>query len=137
MITLGTLVTQLYHCSQVSRINTNFTPKYCSKNCKLQTACFFPIVEYISLQLPVLFIEYIDTKVPVFREGSHTTEPEFVIFLRSPAIDSQTGGPVRQPYLTYRLARLYTVKKRIANLPSPAGMSVSLPNSPWAGIMTS
>jgi hypothetical protein len=29
----------------------------------------------------------------------------------------------------------YTVKKRFANFPSPAGMS--LPNSPWAGIMTS
>ncbi len=29
----------------------------------------------------------------------------------------------------------YTVKKRFASFPSPAGMS--LPNSPWAGIMTS
>ncbi len=29
----------------------------------------------------------------------------------------------------------YTVKKRIESFPSPAGMS--LPNSPWAGIMTS
>ncbi len=31
--------------------------------------------------------------------------------------------------------RNYTVKKMIASFPSPAGMS--LPNSPWAGIMTS
>jgi hypothetical protein len=31
--------------------------------------------------------------------------------------------------------RDYTVKKRFASFPSPAGMS--LPNSPWAGIMTS
>ncbi len=31
-------------------------------------------------------------------------------------------------------ARPYTVKKRFASFPSPAGMS--LPNSPWAGIMT-
>jgi hypothetical protein len=30
---------------------------------------------------------------------------------------------------------LYTVKKRFESFPSPAGMS--LPNSPWAGIMTS
>ncbi len=30
---------------------------------------------------------------------------------------------------------LYTVKKRFASFPSPAGMSP--PNSPWAGIMTS
>jgi hypothetical protein len=29
----------------------------------------------------------------------------------------------------------YTVKKRFASFPSPAGMSI--PNSPWAGIMTS
>jgi hypothetical protein len=29
----------------------------------------------------------------------------------------------------------YTVKKRMASFPSLAGMS--LPNSPWAGIMTS
>jgi hypothetical protein len=29
----------------------------------------------------------------------------------------------------------YTVKKRFASFPSPAG--ISLPNSPWAGIMTS
>jgi hypothetical protein len=26
---------------------------------------------------------------------------------RSPGIDSQPGGPVRQPYLTYRTARLH------------------------------
>ncbi len=31
--------------------------------------------------------------------------------------------------------KIYTVKKRFASFPSPAGMS--LPNSPWAGIMTS
>jgi hypothetical protein len=34
-------------------------------------------------------------------------EPEFVNLLKSPGIDSQPGGPVRQPYLTYRPARLY------------------------------
>jgi hypothetical protein len=32
-------------------------------------------------------------------------------------------------------ACIYTVKKRFGSFPSPAGMS--LPNSPWAGIMTS
>jgi hypothetical protein len=32
-------------------------------------------------------------------------------------------------------SQTYTVKKRFASFPSPAGMS--LPNSPWAGIMTS
>ncbi len=34
------------------------------------------------------------------------SEPEFVISLRSPGIDSQPGGPLRQPYLTNRPARL-------------------------------
>jgi hypothetical protein len=30
--------------------------------------------------------------------------PVFVNLLRSPGIDSQPGGPVRQPYLSYRPA---------------------------------
>jgi hypothetical protein len=30
------------------------------------------------------------------------TEPEFVNLLCSPGIDPQSGGPVRQPYFTYR-----------------------------------
>jgi hypothetical protein len=34
-------------------------------------------------------------------------EPEFANLLRSPGIDSQR--PVREPYLTYWPARLYTV----------------------------
>jgi hypothetical protein len=31
--------------------------------------------------------------------------PEFVTFQGGPGIDSQPGGPVRQPYLMYRSAR--------------------------------
>jgi hypothetical protein len=74
-------------------------------------------------------------------------EPIFVNLLRSPGIDSQSGGPVRNPTcrtgppgnIGHRIRFLgidsCTVKKRIARFPSPAGMS--LPNSPWAGIMTS
>jgi hypothetical protein len=36
------------------------------------------------------------------------SEPKFVNLLKSPGIDSQPGGPVRQPYLTsgFRLHRL-------------------------------
>jgi hypothetical protein len=34
------------------------------------------------------------------------TEPGFVNFLRSPGIDSQPGGLIRQPYLTYWPAKL-------------------------------
>ncbi len=35
------------------------------------------------------------------------TEPVFVDLIRSPRIDFQPGGPVRQPYLSYRIARLH------------------------------
>jgi hypothetical protein len=41
----------------------------------------------------------------LLRSSANTKpEPEFVNFLRSPGIDFQRGGPVRQPYLTYRQA---------------------------------
>ena len=35
-----------------------------------------------------------------------TPEPVFVNLLRSSGIDSQSGGPVRQPYFSYRPAML-------------------------------
>ncbi len=35
---------------------------------------------------------------------SQIAEPEFVNILRSPGIDFQPGGPVRQLYFTYRPA---------------------------------
>ncbi len=41
------------------------------------------------------------------------TEPVFVNLLRSPGIDSQPGGTVRQPYLTYWPARLHRLAKLI------------------------
>jgi hypothetical protein len=40
-------------------------------------------------------------------------EPEFVNHLRSRGIESQPGGPVRQPYLTYRPARLQRLAESI------------------------
>jgi hypothetical protein len=40
-------------------------------------------------------------------------EPLFVNLLRSPGIDSQPGGPVRQPYLTYRPDRLHRLAESI------------------------
>jgi hypothetical protein len=40
-------------------------------------------------------------------------EPVLVNLLRSPGIDFQPGRPVRQPYLTYRPARLYRLAKSI------------------------
>jgi hypothetical protein len=46
------------------------------------------------------------------------TEPVFVILLRSPGIDSQPGGPVQQPYLSYRPAMLYRLANRILGIDS-------------------
>jgi hypothetical protein len=40
-------------------------------------------------------------------------ESEFVHLLRSPRTVSQPGGPVRQPYLTYRPARLHRLAESI------------------------
>ncbi len=51
-----------------------------------------------------------------------STEPEFVNLLRSTGIDSQPGGPVRQPYLTYRLARLQCLHSGIDSLESIPGL---------------
>ncbi len=44
------------------------------------------------------------------------SEPEFVNLLRSPGIDSQPGGPVRQPYLKYRPAWLHKLAESIPGL---------------------
>ncbi len=41
------------------------------------------------------------------------TELAFVNLTRSPGIDSQPGGPVRNPYLTYRPARLHRLAESI------------------------
>jgi hypothetical protein len=47
------------------------------------------------------------------RKCSKTSEPVFVDLLRSPEIDSQHGGPVRQPYLSYRPAKLYRLAESV------------------------
>jgi hypothetical protein len=44
--------------------------------------------------------------------GERRTEPVFVDLLRRPWIDSQAGGPVRQPYFSYRPARLIGCRYR-------------------------
>jgi hypothetical protein len=43
-------------------------------------------------------------------------EPLFVNPLKSPGIDSQPGGPVRQPFLTYRPDRLHRLAESIPRL---------------------
>ncbi len=45
--------------------------------------------------------------------GLSSAEPVFVNFLRGPGIDSQSGEPVRQPYLTYLPARLHRLAEFI------------------------
>jgi hypothetical protein len=48
---------------------------------------------------------------------SKNPEPVVVHLLRSPGIDSQSGGgPVRQPYLTYWPARLHRLAEWIPGL---------------------
>ncbi len=61
------------------------------------------------------------------------TEPEFVNLLRSPGIDSQPGGLVRQNYLTYRPARLHRLVELI--LPSDSWALETFPNSGSGGIV--
>jgi hypothetical protein len=53
--------------------------------------------------------------VGVGGEGKMSKEPEpvFVDLVRSLRIDSQPGGPVLQPYLSYRHARLHRLAKSI------------------------
>ena len=45
------------------------------------------------------------------RSGARICRP-----FRSPGIDSQHGGPVRQPYLSYRSARLHRLAESIPGL---------------------
>ncbi len=80
--------------------------------------------EFSTAEVRLILYLYVE-KFPIYNSLNYA-EPVFVNFLKSPVIDPQPVGPVRQPY---------TVKKRFASFPYPAGMS--LPNSPWAGIMTS
>jgi hypothetical protein len=56
---------------------------------------------------------------PQNRIFSHfTPEPVFVNLLRSPGIDSQPDGSVRQPYLSYRTARLHKLVDRFLGIDS-------------------
>ena len=64
---------------------------------------------WLSFLLQIIYIEgllsYLDPYLLLHE--SCFTELELVNLLRSPGIDSQPGGPVRQPNLTYRPARLH------------------------------
>jgi hypothetical protein len=49
----------------------------------------------------------------VFKRNVHRLEPVFVYLLRSQEIDSQPGGPVRQPYLSYWPVSLHRLAESI------------------------
>jgi hypothetical protein len=51
-------------------------------------------------------------------------EPVFVNLLRSPGIDSQPGGPVRQPCLLYRPAKLNRLAESISRNRFPGSLNV-------------
>ncbi len=64
-----------------------------------------------------LVAEIFTTHVTHPLRGPQTkSEPVFVNLLRSPGIDSQPGGPIRQPYLTYQPARLHRLAESIPGL---------------------
>jgi hypothetical protein len=52
------------------------------------------------------------------------TEPVFVDLLRSPGIDSQPSGPIRQPYLLYWPAKLHGLAESISRNRFPSSLNV-------------
>jgi hypothetical protein len=62
----------------------------------------------------VTYTERRKTQKNAWMDG--TPEPVFVILLRGPGIGSQPGRPVRQPYLSYRPARLHGLVESIPGL---------------------
>ncbi len=50
------------------------------------------------------------------RQQTQPAEPAFVNLFRSPGIDSQSGGPLRQPYLSYRPA-IYGLHRLAESVP--------------------
>jgi hypothetical protein len=56
-------------------------------------------------------------------------EPVFVYLLRSPGIDSKPGGPVQQPYLTYRPAGPHRLAESIPGLLKRLQIRALYPNS--------
>jgi hypothetical protein len=80
---------------------------------------------YLPLYLPLLEdSESVGYRLTVFgstralsRQLSYA-EPVFVDLLRSPGIDSQPDGPVRQPCSSYRPARLHRLAESFLGIDS-------------------
>ncbi len=60
-----------------------------------------------------MYYEIADSALQIYLLYLQRSEPEFVDLPRSPGIDSQPGGPVRQPYLTYWPGRLQRLTESI------------------------
>ena len=77
------------------------------------SACIFEITYYYENPPVSLFrLQKLFWKPSVIVNVLHT-EPVFVNLLRSPEIDSQPGGPVLQPCLTCRPAKLHRLAESI------------------------
>ncbi len=70
--------------------------------------CLNPLLLVISLLLT-----YTVLRVGACLSNIYMTEPEYGDLLKSPGIDSQPRGPVRQPYLSFRPARLHRLAESI------------------------
>ncbi len=73
---------------------------------------FFLITWHLACFLDVIFSSQHSASFDIILAIRHLAykyglEPVFVDLLWSPGIDSQPGGPVRQPYLSYRPAMLH------------------------------
>ncbi len=72
----------------------------------------FSLSLFLCIPTPVA-IHPLRTQYSIMLAPPSHTEPVFVNLLRSPGIDSQPRGTVRQPYLTYRAARLNRLAESI------------------------
>jgi hypothetical protein len=63
-----------------------------------------------------MFLVCYCTAIFCARPAGWYPETEFVNLIKNLGIDSLPGGPERQPYLTYRPARLYRLAESIPGL---------------------
>ncbi len=75
--------------------------------------CFIPLTQAKLGRTPIVAgpLPFRSVPPPPF-----IPEPVFVDLFRSPGIDSKPAGPVRQPYFSYRPARLYRLAKSMPEI---------------------
>jgi hypothetical protein len=73
-----------------------------------------PLLDFVFSQCPLMKCRHHHFPRVYVKMGEISkSEPVFVDLLRRPGIDSQPAGPVRQPYFSYRPARLHRLAKSI------------------------